>query len=278
MTAPAPCPDWPVVYPGDCPALEADPDNALLYEQMAATYLWNWTGRSYGLCPVIVRPCRSDCDSFDTFWGNGPFSAGYAAQKSRGFAWGPALINGQWYNLGCGRCGDDCSCSGSAPALRLPGPVASIDEVRIDGAVLDPAVYRVDNATLLVRLDGQGWPTCQDLSTGIDQEGSFAVSYQRGSEVPVGGQVAAGVLACELAKAAGGDASCQLPRRLQTIARQGVTMTFLDAMDDLDKGRTGIWVIDSWVASVTNPPRPSRVYSVDIPHPSPRITTWPVTP
>jgi len=274
VTAPAPtCPDWPIVYPGDCPALDgvADP---LVYEQMATQYLWNWTGRVYGTCPVTVRPCRSDCaEGMSTFWGGGPYPRGPALRGSA--PWTPVLLAGQWFNVACGRCGDDCSCGGGTPALRLPGPVASVDQVLIDGTELDAAAYRVDNHSLLVRLDGDAWPICQNMSEPVSAPNTFAVTYDYGSEVPVGGQMAAGALSCELAKAASGDNSCQLPRRIQTIARQGVTIGFLDAMDDLDKGRTGIWLIDSWVSSVVNPPRASRVYSVDIPRPRNRVTTWP---
>jgi hypothetical protein len=43
----------------------------------------------------------------------------------------------------------------------------------------------------------------------------------------------------------------------------------------VEKGRTGIWLVDSWVASVTKPKRGGHVYSVDIPNPRNRVTTWP---
>jgi hypothetical protein len=270
------CPDWPVLYPGGapCPALASlDPAEQELYEAMAAQYLWNWTGRALGTCPVLARPCRSDCPgaSLTSFWGLGPYSPGSASGGAR---WGPVLVNGQWFNITCGTCRDECSCGGP-PALRLPGPVASITQVLIDGVVLpQPGHYRVDNHTLLVRTDGEAWPTCQDMSAPTTAENTFEVSYLYGATVPPQGQLAAGVLACELGKAAAQDPSCLLPRRLQTIARQGVTMTFLDSMDDLDKGRTGIWVVDSWVASLMNPPVSGRVFSVDIPRPRVRVTTW----
>ena len=259
--------DWPVIYPGGapCPALAGlSPGQQELYEQMAGDYLANWTG--YGLCEVSLRPCRSECGpNLEWFWGNGPYPPGFATQN----------LTGVWKNVGCGSCGDSCGC-GSVPSLRLPGPVEEVTSVLIDGAALDPTAYRVDSRALLVRLDGEAWPVCQDMSADpLAEVNTFQVDYRYGRAVPAGGQVAAGVLACELAKAAVGDSSCQLPRRVQTIARQGVTVSFLDSMDDLDKGRTGIWLIDSWVASVTNPPRPSTVRSPDIPYPRHRVTTWP---
>jgi len=272
MTAPV-C-DWPVVYPGDCPALDTVSD-PLVFEAMAIAFLWNWTGRGYGVCPVALRPCRSDCAQADsTFWGYGPYTSGSAMPaKAR---WGPALVGGQWFNLSCGACGDDCSCSSTgAPSLRLPGPIDSVQEVLIGGDRLLPNAYRVDNRSLLVRTDGGAWPTCQDMAAAPDKPGTFQISYLYGTPVPLGGQVAAGVLACELAKASSGDRSCQLPTRIQTLTRQGVTMTMLDTFEDVEKGRTGLWLVDSWVASVTQPRRGGKVRSVDIPSPRNRVQTWP---
>lgn len=98
----------------------------------------------------------------------------------------------------------------------------------------------------------------------ITEIDTFQVTYMRGIDVPMGGQVAAGRLACELAKAACGDNTCALPKRVQTITRQGVTVGLLDSFDDVDKGRTGIWLIDSWVASMNIPQsRAGRVLSPD---------------
>ena len=42
-------------------------------------------------------------------------------------------------------------------------------------------------------------------------------------------------------------------------------MAVLDGFDDLDQGRTGIWVIDSWVASINSSRHPSTVRSPDLP-------------
>jgi hypothetical protein len=264
---------WPVSYAacGTCEPLASMPASGQeMFEEMAGDYLRAWVP-SVGLCPVTIRPCRANCpDGDSTFYGRGPYSGGPG--------WGPVLVGGSWYNLGCGRCGDTCSCDGNAP-IRLPGPVSSVEQVVIDGGILDPLAYRVDNRSLLVRLDGRSWPTCQALGSpsapGTGVPGTWQVTYTRGTPVPMGGQIAAGVLACELAKAACRDASCQLPQRVQSITRQGVTVAILDAFDDIDTGHTGIWIIDSWVASMTKPSLPSLVRSPDLPHPRNRRTTWP---
>src|SRR3546814_15785753 len=84
---------------------------------MAATYLWNWTGRKYGLCEVNLRPCRQDCwEGQSTFWG------GTGSLRSTPYY--PVIIRGAWTNISCGKCGDGCSCDGT-PAFRLPGPIRS---------------------------------------------------------------------------------------------------------------------------------------------------------
>ena len=92
------------------------------------------------------------------------------------------------------------------------------------------------------------------------------MSFVWGTPVPAGGQVAAGLLSLEMAKALAHDSSCKLPQRWQSITRQGVTITAQDLFEDLNEGRTGLWLVDSWVASVTQPKRVGgRVFSPDIP-------------
>lgn len=237
------------------------------FETMAAEHLWNWTGQNYGLCDVVLRPCRADyCGGSasrpSTFEGRGPYTS-----LSSPFRWGPALIGGRWFNLGCGWCGDSCSCNpATVSAVTLPGPVASVTEVLVNGEEVPPTAYRVEDGRRLIRHDGIAWPTCQEVDLAPTEPGTWQIKYQRGTPVPSGGQVAAGLLACEFAKAACNDSSCKLPQRVQTITRQGVTMAMLDPMEDIDKGHTGIFLVDSWVASVTMPQsRPGRVYSVDVP-------------
>jgi hypothetical protein len=259
---------WPVAWTScDCeiPVEERD-----AYVQMATDLLNAWTGGVYGSCEVTLRPCRADCDGYvPTFWGRGPFPRG------GGSPWQPVVVDGQWINLTCGQCGTNCSCDTHA-SIGLPGPVGAIVEVLIDGVLVDPTTYRVDNHRYLVRTDGGIWPSCQDVAAPSSAEGTWQVTYLHGLSVPLGGQVAAARLACELWKAACGDASCQLPRRVQSITRQGVTIGLLDSFDDIDKGRTGIWTVDSWVASVTRVvPRGGQVFSVDRPRTPNRRQTWP---
>lgn len=302
-----PC-NWPVTYsacggvddngaPTCEPLASLPPETRAQLEAMAVDFLYRWTGGSLGLCPVTIRPCKTECTEGVSPYNGGGSSAGFA----------PALIRGQWFNVSCGQCGDNCGC-GYTPSVDLPGPVAGIEQVVIDGQILDPAAYRVDNWRYLVRTDGGDWPTCQDMTrpsapatplvdvvvpdngpttggtaitvTGsgfdetADRRDTFEITYLRGREVPYGGQIAAGLLACELAKDACGDKSCRLPRRVSSIDRQGVSVVF-DDFSGLDAGTTGIYLIDSWVTSITKPRRPSFVRSPDLSRVRGTVTTWP---
>lgn len=250
---------WPLASLS-CPALEAleyDLDDDIA--EMATSFLWNWTGRVFGLCELTIRPCRRDCPEGASLYYSGS-----------GGLWRPVLIGGEWQNLSCGRCGDRCGCDRPS-TLRLPGPVDSVTAVTIDGDVLDPSAYRVDNRGVLVRQDGKSWPVCQDVGKPDGEDGTWSVAYVRGVPVPQGGQVAAALLACEMAKAVTAPAECKLPQRIQTITREGVTIGFLDRFEGIDAGHTGIWLVDSWVASVTKRPKRTRVLSPDTV--TPRVRT-----
>lgn len=256
---------------GECSSLSSlDPAVADIITRTATSYLWNWTGRQFGTCPVTIRPCRDSCrDFWTTYRGRSGVNRNIPWYEGGNGPLQPALINGEWFNLGCGgSCNTDpCSCT-YVPTVTLAGPVASVSEVKINGSVLSPAAYRVDNHAYLVRTDGGDWPVCQDMTSDPDDPGSdsFEVTYNLGVAVPAGGQLAAGVLACELAKAACGNASCKLPQRLQSITRQGVTMTVLDSYGSMyEYGTTGLFVVDSWVGSILASNRRSgmRVASPD---------------
>lgn len=269
--APGPC-EWPITYHG-CPeglpkVFEGmDEDRKTAFEEMATEYLWRWTGQRFGLCEETLRPCKRDChEGTSTFTG----LTGSGTPRN---GWGPALIEGRWFNLGCGACGTSCGCSDDG-SLRLPDPVESIVSVEINGETLEADTYRVDNYGLLVRTDGGRWPGCQNLNADLGETDTWAVTYKRGQAVPTGGQHAVGRLAVELALAECDPEECSLPQRVQSITRQGVTVAMLDSFDDIDKGHTGIWGIDSWISSVTKPPKSGRVLSPDYRSERGRISTF----
>lgn len=255
-----PC-QWPILHVDSCADLDALTDvgdgqiSRADVEAAAVDYLWRWTGRIFGVCTTTIRPVRQDCHD-STY-------AGQAGVPSGGAWFQPVLVGGKWRNLSCGLCGDECACT-RLYSIRLPGPVQTVEQVTIDGVEVDPDVYRVDNRANLVRDDGNDWPICQRLDVDETADGSFAVTYRFGVPVPRGGQVAAGVLACELAKALSYSADCRLPQRVQTITREGVTVGMFDSFEGLDSGRTGIWTIDSWVASINGPRPHATVHNPDV--------------
>lgn len=231
-----PC-NWPIdPLCADC-LDDLDAGVRALVEEWAVEWLWRATGQRFGLCPVTVRPCRAEC---------------------RGHHPGP------WGALRCGRCPGSCSC-GSFDDVRLPDAVQSIDEVIVDGVTLTEDQYQLLNGVRLVRTDGEAWPRCQDFTAAEHEPGSWLVTYTPGLPIPAGAGVAAATLACELAKACTGADGCRLPKRIQTVTRQGVTVGFVDNFDQLSEGMTGIFEVDGWIATVNKPAVRSLVSSPDIP-------------
>jgi hypothetical protein len=180
----------------------------------------------------------------------------------------PALVDGAWLNIWCcNRSGAGCGCT-HVSELLLPGPVHEVTEVRQDGTVLAATVYQLRRTRTwgLVRVDGKAWPLCQDLEKPDSEPGTLSVSYRRGLAVPPGGVRAVSVLAGEIAKQAAGQ-KCRLPSRVQTINREGVTMTLLDPQDWLEAGRTGLEEVDTWLGQVNPRGHRSRplVWTPDLP-------------
>lgn len=241
-------------------------DNALA---MATLYLWGATGRQYGPCPLVVRPNQSTRGGEVLYQ---TFAVVSGSQSGLGFPGGPFLFGGRWFNSGCA----SACCGNSACAIVLRGPVASVDEVMIGGDVIPPSAYRVDitgGVYLLVRTDGECWPTCQDFTADEGEEGSFTVAYQIGRALPVALQVAAALLACEYAKGLTGG-PCKLPAKMTRLSRQGVEVE-LDSPDS-DDGKTGIREVDD-VITALNPTKrqsPPVLLSLDLPEACDRVTVW----
>lgn len=226
--------------------------------QSATEILWNLSGKQFGLCEYILRPCRRDC-------------AGGAVWPFDEAVWGgggprPLLFDGQWFNITCGGCGSGCSCTGLEEAI-LPGPVHAITQVKLNGTIMATGTYRLDhNPPTLIRVDGGLWPVCQDLAAADDQPNTWSVTAQFGQPVPVSGQFAVGELAAEIAKACLGQA-CAIPANATQVSRQGVTINLSTVSQVLKDGWTGLRMCDLFIAAV-NPNHltaPPVVYDVDGP-------------
>lgn len=228
---------------------------------LASETLRRLTGYRVGGCPVTVRPCKKGCaDGF----------APYGAYQVGAGAFTPHLDgNGAWVNS-CG-CVTDCGCTALCE-IKLPAPVGRIDEIKVDGVVLNVQDYRVFNGNLLV-WTGTGecpWPTCQNLALPDTEVGTFSVTYLNAYPVDLLGAYAAGLLAFEFAKACSG-AKCKLPSGVTSIVRQGITMQVATGL--FPDGLTGIREVDAFIA-IWNPNNLSRPASVWVPgQQSPRHQT-----
>lgn len=253
-----PC-GWDIIGCDDCGALNNLSDEVrTAVEERAITRLWEWTNKRFGPCPIAYRPCKTKC------------------AETGGWLWNMPTGSGRRIDLNCGGCGDSCSCK-EVSEIILPGPIAEPLEILIDGVELDLSRVRVDNYNRLVRIDGGRFPTCQDLGAPATEVGTWQVTIAKGEEVPPGGALVAGILACEYAKGMCGDDSCRLPRRVTSVTRQGITIAMLDDFQKLQVGFTGIWEIDDWIATYTTnlrtgPWQMGRVSSPDIREQ--RFTTW----
>lgn len=201
--------------------LRSDPTESAQLER-AEAFAWSLlaalTAYRIGTCPVSVRPCAARCIPGGGFLSSVVRSSGSWLASSR--IGGPYISGGNWYNAcGC-QTERDCSCE-TLSEVFLPGPVGSIVSVEIDGEVIPRSAYRVDNGSQLVRLDGDAWPGCQDMTSG---EG-FVVTYYRGAAPNLMTRAAAGVLANEFYLACSGK-ECRLPWNLTSIARSGESYDF----------------------------------------------------
>ena len=249
MSEPIPeVPDETGGWPFDdscCDWTDADPNVQQRSMNLAVMTLRMLTAYRVGGCPVTVRPCSPNCGC-----GRGGFNPHINA-------------SGAWVNS-CGH-GHGCSC-GAVSMIRLPGPVGRIDAVVQDGVTLvEGTDYLVYDAGL-VRV-GDSWPSCQDLTVPAGGPGTLTVTYLNAYVPDYGAAVAAGLLACEYAKACQGK-DCRLPRSVRSLTRQGVSMEF--PVEVFEGGMTGIREVDAWIKS-WNPhglKQDSRVFSLDVPQPA----------
>ena len=221
--AAGPCTAWTTVDDvRDCCTDDelADSDTTLIDDAIVATseLLYEASGRRYpGTCQRTVRPCGE------------PGLCGVQV-LSRGHLVG-------WDGASWG--GYDCGCQ-PLSRVKLAGTVREIVQVKIDGDVVDPDDYRVDEYRWLVRKNGGQWPRCQSLDYDDTEEGTFSVTYSYGRAVPGSGRRAAAQLACEVFRSCSGSGEggeCALPNGVTRVTRQGITIerTFMQ------RDQSGIW-------------------------------------
>ena len=250
-----PCDEWTTAAAirAACPEVRDQaryPDETLArWLTFASAWLYRRTARRFrGLCVATVHPVG--------------YCTGRYSQSRYGDPGGAF-----WYDSRGGRYGWGHYVGRAEGALEVRlgyEPLRSIVDVTSDGQTLTSTAYRVDDRAYLVRTDGESWPGSNDFTVADGQPGTWPVTLRYGEAPPADGALAAAVLTAELVLAAAGQ-ECRLPKRVQSVSRQGVTAVILDPLELIGQGRTGIPEVDLFVGSV-NPSglaRPSGSYSPD---------------
>lgn len=213
----------------------------------AVGVLWALTGRRFAVEETAVRPCPR-YDYYDTL------------DVTRG-VFMPTLDAGVWRNapFSCG-----CADRPSPTVIHLPGPVVKVLSVNVEGVVIAPESW-VQDGHRLYRAAGLSWPA-QNLMAPLGAPGTWAVTYLRGTPPPAGAARAVGDLAREFYAACTEGGKCRLPRRTQSVTRQGVSVTMVDPSDIFDTGATGLPTVDLWIRA-HNPhhlAQPTMIASPDV--------------
>jgi hypothetical protein len=262
-----PCTPWVTLAETQQVPDAQDLDEDLLEEMIVVSseILYRLSGSQFaGECTDTVLPLQRWYTA-----NNGALPAGWGDWR----AW--------WGIHTCGRPPERAGGCGPLSEITLGVyPLRAITEVRIDGTVIDPTTYRIDDRRWLVRVDQTGpssWPCCSDISRDpLAEFGAFQVVDEWGQAPPVSGVRAAKRLAIELTKSESGS-NCNLPQRVMNLQMQGASYALLDPLTFLDKGRTGITIVDYFLRSV-NPAglqRRAQVISPDVPRPVRRTSTVP---
>lgn len=244
--------------PCDAAQFGADESDPLVLKacQWATDIMQSVLARQFrGIHNDFIRPSRVGCGCW--------LSPGFGLPLMWGlwagfFGWGAA---DQPAPQGCGWLSQ----------IQLSFPVSAIIEVKVDGVVIPPTAYRVDESRFLVRLAdangiNPGWPICQDMTQPDTKPSTWSVAYQWGMVPPQLACDAAAQLAGQLVKSAKGQA-CALPTGATKVTRQGITIERGLLADFTKGGSTGLVLVDAAIRAYnpTGLTIGSAVYSPDLP-------------
>jgi hypothetical protein len=216
--------------------------------QIASNLLWAMSGRKYTGETIVTE--RYTCTLRNNRMG--------PSDRTNS----PVLFGGDVYNIPSGDYDEysELTSDGLSPESRVKlrgRPVTRIITIRNrNGLILDPSTYYlVDHSTIHIKA-GTPWTPC-----------NVEITYAYGIPVPTAGKMAARKLAIEFARLWSGDDMCELPQRVTSVSRQGVSYTILDNQEFIDELRTGLYEIDLFLKVVNpdNARRKSKVFSVDQP-------------
>lgn len=148
--------------------------------------------------------------------------------------------------------------------------VVSLVRVLSDGTEIPVSFLRVGNSVQVTE-SGMGssvplWRT--NWSSGIGMGHLYRLTYRFGSTVTPTARAMVLYYAHEfLLWLAGNESECDLPENVTSIDREGLGIQLATPQDFLDRGRTGLAKIDTWLAQVNakRSLRPSQVFTPDAP-------------
>ena len=230
-----------------CNCSTSDPVLVANAIQASSEILYQLTGLQFpGTCEQVVRPCANSANPYGFNW------------TTWNFPWIPLRIGGSWINTGpCGCHMARCDCTTYPRVYLGRDDVQTVTEVTIDGDVLDPSAYRLDENQYLVRTDGSTWPCCQNLGSDLGETGTWGIELTYGWPVPQALQNAAASLAAEFINACTEGATCRLPPRTQQIVKQGTSITMAGVLSEIEQGLTGLTDVDMAIQAF-NPNRLQR--------------------
>lgn len=210
------------------------PEQQYRAHALASATLTRLTAGRVRECPIKIRPCKPE----------GFFRTGHGLTEYQAFS--PVLTGeGTWVNVGCCT-SPECSCV-AVCSVPLPRPATRVDEVRVNGAVLDPSTYFLhDSRVVWFSTEPCPFPAAQDLSKPDTEEGTFSVTYLNAYPVDSIGACAVASLALEFAKSFTGAGKCRLPSNVRNVNRQGVSMELV--VGAFTDGVTGLREVDAYIA------------------------------
>lgn len=238
---------WTFDWPASVDLTAEDPELVAQAEALAAATMRMLTLYRVGGNPIVVMPTGRTCTS--------PIMRREMFSPT---VWFPSAAA-----LKACNCVFGCGCAAMA-GVYLTAPVGDIISVSLNGELLDPAAYRVEDGERLIRTDGAAWPVC----AGKD----FTVTYLNGHPIDAMGAYAGGVMAAEWLSALKSDKKCRLSSRVTSVNRQGIAMELTPGM--FPDGVTGIEEVDLYIR-IWNPHGwkvAPKVYTVD--KPRQREVTW----
>lgn len=211
-------------------------------------------GHQYGVRTLRLRPkaLTAECRC--------GVGCGCAGGFCSHIVWWP-YSDGQWLGCSCGR----------GTQIIITEHVNSITSVKADGVLLDAADWTLYGDNRLVRTDGGTFPCCQDLHHDPDSDfGTLEVLCEIGSPPDEAGILAVQEIACEIGNVFDTPEACRLPKKVQSMTRQQLSVNFVDPSQVLANGFVGLPFVDLWLGALDMDSRRRGGRAIDLT----RQTAW----